>query len=244
MFYKSNVSEFVDALKDLSEKGKTCTAVFFDQDGGWGKVLLVEGRICSARYNGAKGVDVLRQIKGLKRLQYQFRADEAKIAKSRQCEFEEDEFFNFFQVSVVRGDHHGHAAVASRGVAVNRKHKVLIADDSRIARKSIARILMTNGIEVVEAENGFEALGQLENEKPHLIMLDLIMPGLDGYKVLDAIRKKATYRKLPVFILTSRDSLMDKLKGRMSESDEYLTKPVDEQELMNKITTYFSRGAM
>ncbi len=241
MFYKSDISGFVDALKELSEKGRTCTAVFFDQKGGWGKVRLVEGRVCDARYNGAKGVEVLRQISGAKQMQYQFRDDDPSAAKKVACEFGEEEFFGFFQVSVVRGDHRGEAPAGVAAPATSRKHKVLIADDSRIARKSIARILLANGIEVVEAENGFEALGQLENEKPHLVMLDLVMPGLDGYKVLEAIRKKRIYRQLPIFILTSRDSLMDKLKGRMSESDEYLTKPVDEGELMAKVANYFQR---
>lgn len=243
MYYKSDVSGFVDALKELSERGKSTTAVFLSADDAWGKVEMRRGKVCSLRYKAKSGHAALAELRKLTALQYQFRDLIDKIdAQHAPCSLGDEEFFGYFQVSVVQSSASGsdsHATAESPPPAAKlRKYTVLVADDSRIARKSIARILVENGLNVLEAENGFEALGQLENERPDLLMLDLIMPGVDGYKVLESIRKKPAFRDLPVFILTSRDSLMDKLKGKMSESDEYLTKPVSSELLMEKIHRY------
>lgn len=244
MYYKSDVSGFVDALKELSEQRRTTTAVFFSAEGGWGKVQLRQGIVCSVRYQLLKGPAALPAIRQLDGLQYQFRdGDSGTTAEKKPCDLKDNEFFSYFQVSVVRPDQPRPASPArrekpSKPAPNYKKFKVLVADDSRIARKSISRILLENGFNVIEAENGFEALGQLENERPDLLLLDLIMPGVDGYRVLESIRKKPMFTRLPVFILTSRDGLMDKIKGKMSESNEYLTKPVSAELLMEKIRRY------
>ncbi len=116
--------------------------------------------------------------------------------------------------------------------------KVLVVEDSAISRTVINRTLSSKGFNIVEAEDGFQALAQLTNEMPDLVLLDLIMPGMDGYKVLAHMKKKPEFADIPVIILTSRDTLFDKLRGKMSGSDEYLTKPFSAQELIDKVHQY------
>lgn len=119
--------------------------------------------------------------------------------------------------------------------------KILLVEDSAVTRKLIAKILVDGGYAVVEAENGLTAFAQLEEKKPDLMLLDVIMPGIDGYKVLSMVRKHETFKNLPVIMLTSRDGLLDKLRGRMGGSDEYLTKPFTPSQLLEKISKYIGR---
>ena len=95
--------------------------------------------------------------------------------------------------------------------------------------------LVTANFAVVEAKDGFEALGQLEHENPDLIILDLIMPGMDGYQVIDRMKASEQFKNVPIIMVTSRDSLMDKLRGKMSATDAYITKPIKNELLMEKI---------
>ncbi len=116
--------------------------------------------------------------------------------------------------------------------------KVLVVEDSTVSRKVITNTLAKKGFQIAEAEDGFQALAQLGNEKPDLVLLDLILPGMDGYKVLTHMQKKPEFASIPVIILTSKDTLFDKLRGRMSGSDEYLTKPFSPTELLAKVEKY------
>lgn len=122
-----------------------------------------------------------------------------------------------------------------------RAKKILLVEDSTVTRKLIAKILVDGGYTVVEAENGLTAFAQLEEKNPDLMLLDVVMPGIDGYKVLSMVRKHDTFKNLPVIMLTSRDSLLDKLRGRMGGSDEYLTKPFTASQLLEKIGKYLGR---
>ncbi len=117
-------------------------------------------------------------------------------------------------------------------------YTVLVVEDSIISRKVITNTLVPRGYRITEAGDGFQALAQLSNEKPDLVLLDLILPGMDGYKVLSHMKKKPEFAAIPVIILTSRDTLFDKLKGKMSGSDEYLTKPFSSVELVDKVAKY------
>lgn len=116
--------------------------------------------------------------------------------------------------------------------------KILIVEDSMVTRKVIARTLVANGYEVFEAKNASEALTDFENRNPNLILLDIILPGKDGYEILAEIRQKPGFEKLPVIMLTSRDSLFDKLKGKVSDANEYLTKPFQPDELLAIVRKY------
>ena len=81
-------------------------------------------------------------------------------------------------------------------------------------------------------------MGQLEIQQPSLVVLDLIMPKVDGYQVVEMMKKNPSYRNIPIIMLTSRDSLMDKLKGKLSASDAYITKPVKEDDLMVHVSRF------
>ncbi|MCP3853082.1 MAG: response regulator, partial [Gammaproteobacteria bacterium] len=88
------------------------------------------------------------------------------------------------------------------------------------------------------AQDGFDALNKIEKIVPDLVLLDLILPKMDGYQVLNTMKSNTLTRNIPVIMLTSRDALMDKIKGKMSATDEYLTKPVNPEELMSKVEKY------
>jgi len=126
------------------------------------------------------------------------------------------------------------------GVTTAPAKKILIVEDSAVTRKLIGKTLLDNGYVVVEAENGLAAFARLNDEKPDLMLLDIIMPGIDGYKVLSMVRKHDKFKNLPVIMLTSRDGLLDKLRGKMGGSDEYLTKPFTPDQLLEKINKYLS----
>ena len=116
--------------------------------------------------------------------------------------------------------------------------KVLVVEDSATQRKVIARMLSEQGYRVREASDGLKALELLENEVPDLILLDIIMPGMDGYKLMSAIKEKQYLESVPIIMLTSRDKLIDKMRGKISGTDEYLTKPFKSEELMAKVDKY------
>ena len=122
-----------------------------------------------------------------------------------------------------------------------RKNKVLVVDDSAVSRKVISLALKRNGCEIFEAKNGLEALTRLNTQKPDLVLLDIIMPGMDGYETLSILKKSQELKHIPVIMLTSRDKLFDKIKGKMSGSEEYLTKPFDPDDLVAKVSKYLPR---
>jgi DNA-binding response OmpR family regulator len=105
----------------------------------------------------------------------------------------------------------------------------------------IARTLIASGYDVFEAKNAFEALSGIEERNPDLVLLDIILPGKDGYEILAEIRQKPMFEKLPVVMLTSRDSLFDKLKGKVSDANEYLTKPFQPDQLLMIVRKYLNK---
>jgi len=117
----------------------------------------------------------------------------------------------------------------------NSNKQILIIDDSLIARKAAAKPLKAYGFDILEANDGFDALGKLDKILPDLIILDLIMPGIDGYKVVDLLKNADKFKHLPIIMVTSKDSLMDKVKGKMSDTDAYLTKPFKDDVLLKTV---------
>ncbi|HAO21758.1 MAG TPA: response regulator receiver protein [Desulfobacteraceae bacterium] len=115
------------------------------------------------------------------------------------------------------------------------KKKVLVVEDSSTTRKVIAITLAQKGYEIIEAKDGLEALSRLNEEKPDLVLLDIILPKMDGYKILSIIKGNAVFKDIPVIMLTSRDSFMHKVKGRLAGSTAYLTKPFDPKVLVDTI---------
>ncbi|WP_166404732.1 response regulator [Desulfonema ishimotonii] len=118
------------------------------------------------------------------------------------------------------------------------KKKILVVEDSSTTRKVITITLSQKGYDIIEARDGLEALSRLNEEKPDLILLDIILPKMDGYKILSIIKSNAVFKEIPVIMLTSRDGFMHKVKGKLAGSAAYLTKPFDPTMLVETIEKY------
>ena len=118
--------------------------------------------------------------------------------------------------------------------------KVMIIDDSRTIRKSAETLLTKEGCEVLTAEDGFDALAKIAEHKPNLIFVDIMMPKSDGYQTCTLIKNNRQFRDTPVIMLTSKDSIFDKARGRIVGSEEYLTKPFTRDDLMQAVSRHVS----
>jgi len=112
---------------------------------------------------------------------------------------------------------------------------ILVVDDSATIRRSAETMLSSEGCQVVTAENGFEALSMVTRHRPDMIFVDIMMPRLDGYQTTAIIKNNAEFRSIPVIMLTSKDGLFDKARGRVVGSDLYLTKPFTRDELLTAV---------
>jgi twitching motility two-component system response regulator PilG len=131
------------------------------------------------------------------------------------------------------------AKTRTAAVTEHRKNKtVLVVEDSTTTRKVITVILKNEGFDVVQAKDGIEALARFNEIVPDLVLLDIIMPGMDGYQVLATMKNNANFKKIPVIMLTAKSGLIDKVKGKMSGCSEYLTKPFTPEELMTRVKKY------
>ena len=115
--------------------------------------------------------------------------------------------------------------------------KVLIIDDSKTIRRSAENLLTKEGYDVVTASDGFDALAKIANTRPEIIFVDIIMPRLDGYQTCALIKNNSEFKTTPVVMLSSKDGLFDKAKGRIVGSDQYITKPFGRDELLDTIRT-------
>ena len=120
--------------------------------------------------------------------------------------------------------------------------KVMVIDDSNTIRKSAEIFLKQAGAEVILAEDGFDALAKINDSQPHIIFCDILMPRLDGYQTCSLIKKNAKYSSTPVIMLSSKDGLFDRARGRMVGSDEYLTKPFTKDTLLAAVATHATAG--
>ena len=121
--------------------------------------------------------------------------------------------------------------------------KVMVIDDSNTIRRSAEIFLGQAGCEVLLAEDGFDALAKITDHKPDVIFVDIMMPRLDGYQTCALIKKNARLTSTPVIMLSSRDGLFDRARGRMVGSDEYLTKPFTKDSLLKAVSTHARRDA-
>ncbi len=113
--------------------------------------------------------------------------------------------------------------------------KVLVIDDSKTIRRSAENLLTKEGFEVITATDGFDALAKIAESRPKIIFVDIMMPRLDGYQTCALIKNNAEFRSTPVVMLSSKDGLFDKAKGRIVGSDQYITKPFSKDELLGTI---------
>lgn len=113
--------------------------------------------------------------------------------------------------------------------------KVMVIDDSNTIRRSAEIFLTQAGCTVLLAEDGFDALAKITDHKPDLIFVDIMMPRLDGYQTCALIKKNPRLSATPVIMLSSKDGLFDRARGRMAGSDEYLTKPFTKDSLLKAV---------
>ena len=116
--------------------------------------------------------------------------------------------------------------------------KVLVIDDSNTIRRSAEIFLKQGGHEVVLAEDGFDALAKVNDYQPDLIFCDILMPRLDGYQTCAIIKRNAKFASVPVVMLSSKDGVFDKARGRMVGSQEYLTKPFTKDQLLQTVKQF------
>ena len=116
--------------------------------------------------------------------------------------------------------------------------KVLVIDDSNTIRRSAEIFLKQGGYEVVLAEDGFDALSKVNDHDPQLIFCDILMPRLDGYQTCAIIKRNPRFASVPVIMLSSKDGLFDKARGRMVGSQDYLTKPFTKDQLLHAVQQY------
>ena len=119
--------------------------------------------------------------------------------------------------------------------------KVLVIDDSNTIRRSAEIFLRQGGHEVVLAEDGFDALAKVNDHAPQLIFCDILMPRLDGYQTCAIIKRNPRFAHVPVIMLSSKDGLFDRARGRIVGSEHYLTKPFTREELLSAIETHVQR---
>ena len=120
--------------------------------------------------------------------------------------------------------------------------RVLVIDDSNTIRRSAEIFLKQGGYEVLLAEDGFDALSKVNDHTPDLIFCDILMPRLDGYQTCAIIKRNTKFAGVPVIMLSSKDGLFDKARGRMVGSEDYLTKPFTKDQLLQAVEQH-RRGA-
>ncbi|MFO1199770.1 MAG: response regulator [Burkholderiaceae bacterium] len=119
--------------------------------------------------------------------------------------------------------------------------KVMVIDDSNTIRRSAEIFLGQAGCRVILAEDGFDALAKIADNDPGLIFCDILMPRLDGYQTCALIKKSPKFHEIPVIMLSSKDGLFDRARGRMVGSDQYLTKPFTKDSLLRAVAQFARR---
>lgn len=121
--------------------------------------------------------------------------------------------------------------------------RVLVIDDSNTIRRSAEMILQQAGYEVILAEDGFDALAKINDYRPQIIFVDILMPRLDGYQTCTLIKQNPIFKSTPVIMLSSKDGVFDRARGRLAGSDCYLTKPFTKDGLIQAVNDYARSSA-
>ncbi|MCF6282282.1 MAG: response regulator [Candidatus Polarisedimenticolaceae bacterium] len=241
-----SISEVFQDLLELSKKGRTGKFYLMTDQSECAIFELTRGEIVDIKYQNIHGTPALPMIRRINSAKCFFKSGTAEeIEKAETAETKlsfNHTLFRMFKLepSAQRGSANSveNAATSSEPQVEKEQKKILVVEDSRLSRKILTQAIVGYGFQVVEATDGTSALHQLEMESPDLVILDLILPDIDGYEVFKRMKKNKATANIPVIILTSRASLLDKLKGRMSGSDEYLTKPFKNEHLLEKLEKY------
>jgi twitching motility two-component system response regulator PilG len=130
----------------------------------------------------------------------------------------------------------------SSALGGNSTTKVMVIDDSNTIRRSAEIFLLQAGYQVVLAEDGFDALAKIADHQPDVIFVDIMMPRLDGYLTCALIKKNPKFKSTPVIMLSSKDGLFDRARGRMVGSDQYLTKPFTKDTLIGSVESFLQKS--
>jgi twitching motility two-component system response regulator PilG len=136
------------------------------------------------------------------------------------------------KITTHRGDGRAKMEQHSEGL------KVMVIDDSKTIRRTAETLLKKVGCDVITAVDGFDALAKIADTHPSIIFVDIMMPRLDGYQTCALIKNNSAFKSTPVIMLSSKDGLFDKAKGRIVGSDQYLTKPFSKEELLGAIKAH------
>jgi twitching motility two-component system response regulator PilG len=117
----------------------------------------------------------------------------------------------------------------------------MVIDDSQTIRRTAETLLAREGYAVITASDGYEALGKIVDHQPALIFIDIMMPRLDGYQVCSLIKGNPKFSGTPVVMLSSKDGVFDRARGRIVGSDKYLTKPFTKDEILTAVKTYLKK---
>lgn len=120
----------------------------------------------------------------------------------------------------------------------NHVKRVMVIDDSKTIRRTAETLLQQSGFEVITASDGFESLALIADHRPDIIFIDIMMPRLDGYQTCALIKHNRIFRSTPVIMLSSKDGLFDRARGRIVGAEHYLTKPFTREELLAAIERY------
>ena len=126
---------------------------------------------------------------------------------------------------------------------MNTGIKVLVIDDSNTIRRSAEAYLRQAGFNVVLAEDGFDALSKISDHHPQVIFVDIMMTRLDGYQTCALIKQNPTFKTTPVIMLSSKDGIFDRARGKLAGSDQYLTKPFTKEALVEAVHRHAARVA-
>ena len=116
--------------------------------------------------------------------------------------------------------------------------RVMVVDDSKTIRRTAETLLVKEGCSVATAVDGFEALAMIADQQPHIIFVDIMMPRLDGYQTCALIKNNSEFKSTPVIMLSSKDGLFDRARGRMVGCEEYLTKPFTKDQLLQTVRQF------
>lgn len=247
--------KLLEELRNICIEHQTGNAFIVTENNQWAEIRIEKGKITNIKFRNKRGIEALRLLKQVEKARYSF--NEGELPQKDEDANNADapylpSTFHIFQLLGL--DAAAAAPLQSTGTSAKtttttvvttakksaEKKIVLVVEDSAISRKVIIRTLSEKNYEIIETEDGFQALAALGNTTPDLVLLDLILPGIDGYKVLAHMKKKPECANIPVIILTSRDTLLDKLRGKMSEADEYLTKPFSPNDLLERVERLLS----
>lgn len=120
---------------------------------------------------------------------------------------------------------------------------VLVVDDSPTIRKVVELTLKREQIRVLGAADGLSALAIVADENPDLVLLDIMLPRMDGYQICQIIRRNKDYKKLPIVMLSGKDGLFDRVRGKLAGSTEYITKPFDPADLVRVVRKHLAKRA-